>query len=283
MAKVDEYRETLKTLKEWDSFLLRESGLPGKRANLELAQAVADEGSEELFERYLTFDPGKAPVNSPHEFLAFCGVVGLGRLLAEGKMGVLETLRPYASDPRWRIREGVAMALQRFGQVDMDSLLQEMEKWSKGNLLEKRAAAAALCEPKLLREEQHIERVLQILDEITASVQSIEDRKSDEFKALRKGLGYCWSVAVVALPEEGKKRMERWFSSDDKDVLWIMRENLKETANPHGCRVGGELEGKTENVRGGCCLRICGYGSSGPMPSSRDDIRHCGLRKEKDV
>lgn len=78
-----------------------------------------------------------------------------------------------------------------------------------------------------MREGKHIKIVLRILDEITASIQSVEDRKSDEFKALRKGLGYCWSVAVAALPEEGKKRMERWFSSDDKDVLWIMRENLK--------------------------------------------------------
>ncbi len=227
MTKVGEYRQTLKTLEDWDLFLLRESGLPGRRANLELAQAVADEGSEELFERYLAFDPGKAPVNSPQEFLAFCGVVGLGRLLSEGKMELLKTLRPYASDPRWRIREGVAMALQRLGQGDMDALLQEMEKWSQGNLLEKRAAAAALCEPNLLREEQHTARVLQILDQITASIQPVEDRKSDEFKALRKGLGYCWSVAVVALPEEGKKTMEGWFSSHDKDVLWIMKENLR--------------------------------------------------------
>jgi hypothetical protein len=227
MSKADEYRETLRTLEDWDSFLLKESGLPGPRGNLELAQAVADEGDKELFERYLSFDPGKAPVNSPHEFLAFCGVVGLGRLLSEGKMEVVKTLRPYASDPRWRIREGVAMALQRLGQVDMGSLLPEMGQWSKGNLLEKRAAAAALCEPALLREEKHIQKVLQILDEITASIQRVGDRKSDEFKALRKGLGYCWSVAIVALPEEGKKRMERWFSSDDQDVLWIMKENLR--------------------------------------------------------
>ena len=119
------------------------------------------------------------------------------------------------------------MALQRLGQVDMDSLLPEMEEWGRGNLLEKRAAAAALCEPNLLREEKHIQKVLQLLDGITASIQRVEDRKNDKFKALRKGLGYCWSVAVVALPEEGKKKMERWFSSNDQDVLWIMRENWR--------------------------------------------------------
>jgi hypothetical protein len=40
-------------------------------------------------------------------------------------------------------------------------------------------------------------------------------------------LGYCWSVAVAALPEEGKKMMEKWLADDDKAVIWIMKENLR--------------------------------------------------------
>jgi hypothetical protein len=136
-------------------------------------------------------------------------------------------LRRQASDPRWRTREGVAMALQRWGDADMDALLREMESWGAGDPLEQRAAAAALCEPRLLHAERHAAQVLQILDRITASVQGREERTSDEFKALRKGLGYCWSVAVAALPAKGKPAMERWFSSGDRDVRWIMRENLK--------------------------------------------------------
>ena len=227
MKKVDSYREVLRALEDWGDFLLQESRLPGPRANLELAHAVAEEGDEKLFERCLSFDAQKAPTNSPYEFLACCGVLGLGKLLSEGKMEVLETLRLSASDPRWRIREVVAMALQRLGEVDMDALLEEMEQWSKGNLLERRAAAAALCEPKLLREEEQIERVLRMLDGITASVQYAENRKAEAFKALRKGLGYCWSVAVAALPEAGKRVMEQWFASGDRDVRWIMKENLK--------------------------------------------------------
>jgi hypothetical protein len=227
MGKRDDYRATLRTLKQWDAFLLQESGLPGPRGNLELAQAVADEGDEALFRRYLSFTPERAPANSPEEFLAFCGVVGLGRLLAEGKRDVLEALRRQASDPRWRTREGVAMALQRWGDVDMGALLREMETWCAGNPLEQRAAAAALCEPRLLREERYAAQALEILDRITASILGLAERKSDEFKALRKGLGYCWSVAVAALPEKGKPAMESWFSSSDADVRWIMKENLK--------------------------------------------------------
>jgi len=227
VSKVEHYRQILHTLDEWDPFLLQESGLPGPRANLELLQAVADEGSETQFCRWLTLGPDRAPVNSPEQFLAVCGVVGLGRLLAEGDRTVLPILRGYASDPRWRMREGVAMALQRLGDRDMDALLAEMEGWSRGNWLEKRAAAAGLCEPRLLTRPEHAQRVLQILDGITTSVAAAEDRKSDTFKTLRQALGYCWSVAVAALPAEGKATMEKWLPVADPDVAWIMKENLK--------------------------------------------------------
>jgi hypothetical protein len=227
MKKTDYYRQILHTLEVWDSFLLQESGLPGPRGNLELVQVVADEGDEALFWRYLGFGPDVAPTNSAQEFLAVCGVVGLGRLLTEGQMEVLDTLRRCASDPRWRVREGVAMALQRWGEQDMEALLREMTVWSQGSFLEQRAAVAALCEPKLLKDPQHSKDVLQILDQVMALLTKVEDRKSDDFKVLRKGLGYCWSVAVAALPEAGKPLLEKWLTSEDKDVLWIMRENLK--------------------------------------------------------
>jgi hypothetical protein len=60
-----------------------------------------------------------------------------------GPRGNLElVLRRCASDPRWRLREGVTMALQRIGEADMDGLLVEMDDWSRGTPLEQRAAAA---------------------------------------------------------------------------------------------------------------------------------------------
>jgi len=226
VKKKDIYRQKLQQLQEWDSYLLKNSGLPGPRGNLELANAVADEGTPELFKRYRSYSASNAPTNTPQEFLAFCGVLGLGRLLSEGGTEQLKNLRPSASDPRWRIREAVAMALQRLGQTNMPQLLKEMKTWSKGNLLERRAAAAALCEPRLLGKPAHVKSIFEILDGITASILRVDDRRSDDFIALRKGLGYCWSVAVAALPAEGKKRMEKWFANPDKDIRWIMKENL---------------------------------------------------------
>lgn len=226
-SKGDAYREQLRMLDAWDDFLLRESGLPGRRANIELAHAVAQEGDETLFRRFLTFDAGKAPTNSPYEFLAFCGVLGLGQLLLQERHEVLPILRNHASDPRWRIREAVAMALQCWGRRVMEPLLREMEGWSHGNVLERRAAVASVCEPGLLKKEGDVERVLKLLETVTLSIQRIDDRQSDEFKALRKGLSYCWSIAVAAFPIVGKQFMERWFGSDDPDIVWIMKENLK--------------------------------------------------------
>jgi hypothetical protein len=231
MGKIDVYQQKLRALAHWDTFLLQESGLPGPRGNLELAQVVAAEGDRLLFERYLSYNAEQAPTNTPQEFLAFCGVLGLGRLCAGGERELLETLRAYAADPRWRIREAVAMGLQYLGEVDMDALLVEMERWSQGTFLEQRAAAAALCHPQLLQQEDQVKRVLQLLDSITASLQSVQElgsgeRKSDEFRALRKGLAYCWSVSVSALPDHGKEKMERWFASEDRDVRWIMKQNL---------------------------------------------------------
>jgi len=232
VTKSDQYRARLHSLESWDAYLLQESGLPGPRGNLELAQAVADEGDQALFLRYLTYTSVQAPVNSPYEFLAFCGAVGLGRVIAENggisaNRELVEVLRRCASDPRWRLREGVAMALQRIGEADMDGLLVEMDDWSRGTPLEQRAAAAALCEPRLLGQALQVRQVLQILDHITASITDVQERRSPDFLALRKGLGYCWSVAVAALPDEGKAYMERWLANPDKDIHWIIRENLK--------------------------------------------------------
>jgi len=227
MIKADEYRKKLRTLASWDAYLLKESGLPGPRGNLELAQVVADEGARDLFERYTAYTVDQAPVNSPYEFLAFCGVVGLGRLLAEGEVNLLKTLRTHASDPRWRVREAVAMALQRLGDKNMDQLLAGMQEWSTGTPLEQRAAAAALCEPRLLGQARHVRIVFQILDRITASLQKSETHPREDILVLRKGLGYCWSVAVAALPEEGKSFMEKWLVATNKDIQWIMQENLK--------------------------------------------------------
>ena len=229
MTKRDTYVQTLASLSNWDAYLLKESGLPGPRANLELVQAAADQGTAEQFHRWLALGPADTPPKTALEFLPVCGAVGLGRLLAEGQPDVLTELRKHASDPRWRVREGVAMALQRWGDADMGALLKAMPEWAGGAWLEQRAVAAGLCEPRLLHASQHAKAVLKLLDKITHAVAKASPaaRTGGDFKALRQALAYCWSVAVAAAPEAGQPAIEHWLASPDPDVAWLMRENLK--------------------------------------------------------
>jgi predicted NAD/FAD-dependent oxidoreductase len=102
-----------------------------------------------------------------------------------------------------------------------------MRRWAHGAPLERRAAVAALCEPRLLRKPDHVREVLALLARVTAELPELDDRRSDEFRTLRKTLGYAWSVAIVALPEKGKPLFEQLLTSDDADIGWVARENLR--------------------------------------------------------
>jgi len=72
-VRQEEYRRTLTSMKsdgvDWVPFLLKESRLPGPRGNLELAQAVADEGDSETFLKLLSLSPSSAE-DPRAEFLA---------------------------------------------------------------------------------------------------------------------------------------------------------------------------------------------------------------------
>jgi hypothetical protein len=233
MTRVEEYARALAGLDDPEPYLLEHSGLPGPRGNIELARAAADVRSAAELRRWASIDAEAAPTGGAEEFLSFCGVLGLGRLLAEGDAAALDELREHAEDRRWRVREAVAMALQRWGEADFGALAAAMARWARGSLLARRAAAAALCEPALLTDDARVAAVIAVLDEATAGVTAAdrEARRSDEYRALRKGLGYCWSVAVAAAPEVGRPAFEvlvdRAVASEDRDLRWIARENLR--------------------------------------------------------
>jgi len=215
--RAERYRAELRALRVWEPYLRRNSGLPGPRANLELVAAVGDEAPAELLWRLS---------GSDDEFLALCGTAGLGRLAAANPPQVIARLRELAGDARWRVREAVAIALQRLGSDDMEMLLREMRAWSEDGPFVQRAAAAGLCEPALLKRQADVAVVLKILDRITQSMAGSSERRTDGFKALRKALGYCWSVAAAASPPLGMPYIERWSRSTDPDVQWVMRTNM---------------------------------------------------------
>ncbi len=216
-GRVVGYRAELRALQDWEPYLKKHSGLPGARANLELVEAVGDEADADRLWRMSA---------SSDEFLALCGTAGLGRVALMEPATVITWLKELASDPRWRVREGVAIALQRIGREDMSHLITEMQAWSAEGPYVQRAAAAGLCEPALLKTREHAVETLVILDNITTSLAASRERKEDGFRVLRKALGYCWSVVAAAAPENALPYFEKWIQSTDKDVAWVIKSNL---------------------------------------------------------
>ncbi len=155
MSSIETCRAALIALPaaDWEPYLLAHANLPGPRGGLELAAAAADLGDEAQFRGWAALGPDVAPENTPGCFLACCGVVGLGAVMA--RRGDPPVVAPSAA-------------------------------------VTPNGAGTEATPLRLLR-----------------------------------ALAYCWSVAVAALPDAGKPLMEVWLASDDPDIRWIMRENLK--------------------------------------------------------
>lgn len=226
MSRIDDYRAELRALptSHWAVYLTVHSGLPGPRGNIELAKALAEEADPATLDALITTDD---------EYLVFCGVVGLGRQLAAGAgHDVVQRLRGHAADDRWRVREAAAMALQRLGDDDLDRMLDIATVWADDpDPLVQRAAAAGVCEPRLLRTPTAAATAVEVCERATKGLAArpADQRRDPRVRALRKGLGYCWSVAVAADPEPGLPRFRALAASTDPDVLWIVRENRKKT------------------------------------------------------
>jgi hypothetical protein len=221
MTKVDRYRRELADIPDWLPYLTENSNLPGPRGILELVAACGEEATEERAEGL---------VATGDEFATVCGLVALGRLFGEGGERHLPVLHSHASDDRWRVREGVAMALQRAADDDPARAFAVCEVWAgDSDPLVRRAAVAAVCEPRLLRDTSYARRALAILTKVTGDLADSppEGRRNPEVRTLRQALGYAWSVAVAALPEEGLPAFQSLESSTDADVAWVCRENRK--------------------------------------------------------
>lgn len=230
------------SVEELAEFLRANSNLPGPRGNLELAFGFASamacgpltQDRWSKLERLLDYPASTAPTNNPDEFLPFCACVALGRFHSQAdeqrRQIVVSSLRSAASDPRWRIREAAAMGLQAIGEHDLGSLRELVATWlPTSTLLEKRAIVAALAHPVLLQEPEFCTWCVSVADRILESVTTIEPqaRRTEELTVLKKGLGYALSVLVVPSPEQGFALLRKWAPVPDRDIRWIVKENLK--------------------------------------------------------
>ena len=219
-------RAALLAAPDREAYLLAESRLPGPRANLELLDAAGDVLDRDTALRLAVQDPAEAPAGTGREFLPCCGLVAVGRLVAEGDAALVALLRTAAGDPRWRVRESVAIALQRWGDADAREMAAAIEPWTNGSPLEARAAVAAICEPRLLGDPEVLAAAVRILDAATGTLAAIPRPRGEPGRVLGAALGYGWSVAVAADPLATLSGFERWVAVDDTDIRRMIRENL---------------------------------------------------------
>jgi hypothetical protein len=122
------------------------------------------------------------------------------------------------------------MALQRLGDANLPRLLTLVVDWvDDQDPLVQRAAAAAICEPRLIRSPGAAATAIEVCRRATDSLarRPASERRDPDVRTLRQGLGYCWSVAVAADPGPGVAAFEKLADSPDADVGWIARENTK--------------------------------------------------------
>jgi hypothetical protein len=224
-------------------YLISHSNLPGPRGNLELAEAFGDVAEDyssthpqemwKLASMFADTSPSEAPVNDPKEFLPFCGTVAMGAIgsvHATFHRKAFNFFKKLANDPRWRTREAVAMGIQKLVAKQSKNTLKGLESWIENSeWLVMRAVAAGVAEPALLKDEQIARSALELHKGIFAQILATRDRKSSEFRTLRQALGYSLSVVICAIPKEGFEYMKQIIDSQDPDVLWVIKENLKKS------------------------------------------------------
>ncbi|MFW9767266.1 MAG: hypothetical protein ACFFF9_13500 [Candidatus Thorarchaeota archaeon] len=223
-------------------YIITNSNLPGPRGNLELASAfeetisnqISKDSVEDLWELcsfMSNISAAEAPVNDPKEFIAFCGTRGLGAIgaaLLEYQEKTLFRLRTLAQDSRWRMREAVAMALQKLLSSGNIKIRKELVDWiEQDDWLVVRAVMTGVAEPSLLMNTGFAEWALDAHTKVLDKIRASSDRKSDEFRTLRKALGYTLSVVVKAIPSTGFRTLEEQIKMNDADIGWIVKENLK--------------------------------------------------------
>lgn len=223
-----------------EAFLKNNSGLPGPRANLKLAEQFAeevmgripDEPAWKLLLEWSRRSEAEAPANDPGEFLPFCAIQAIGAcytaLTAERKKEALPVLKEAMSDPRWRVREAVAIALQRIGEQDFGLLEEWFEDWlEQANALERRAFVATLAHPPLLGNREHALFGLKLAERILQDwAMGLPISEKEEARVLNKGLEYTLSVLVEKEPEEGFAVMRRVAAMNDKQMDRILSANL---------------------------------------------------------
>lgn len=222
-------------------YMLKESHLPGPRANLGLSDSFTGlfykseltDTAWELLNFWANSSEAEVDTNEPRVFLSFCAVRACGAYYGyagEERRGVIRhILKSGMNDSRWRMREAAAMGLQSIGEHDFTLLSQLLDTWKlRANPLEQRAFVAALAHPPLLKVQENNLYCLNLASEIMEGIAKSETIPADpeHFRVLTKGLEYSLSVFVASEPVAGFAMLRNFAQSKDARIVKIVKSNL---------------------------------------------------------
>lgn len=208
-----------------------QSGLPGPRMNTGLALGFAAEcvaigpKVDELVYRMANLHPDEARGASGKEFLSVCGVLAVAARAAAGTPAArdraLALLEDKADDPRFRVRDAVALALATLGEKMKSGLGDRVEPWMD-RYFHAAAVIRALAEPMWL-ETFPIEDYYQPINLLHAAFMLAHDAPRSAFR-------YPGHKALVEALGTVPRAIARRFSQQmfDRYAIWAERVKVPE-------------------------------------------------------
>lgn len=231
-------QEWIQNRESWpllEEYLQLRSGLPGPRANLELAARFArGYARAEISDTAWILLTGWA--EDPGEYLPFCAVQACAAHYSFAdslrRSRIKQMLKQAMNDARWRVRESAAIGLQYVGEYNFPVLQELLDSWRpEATMLEQRAFLAGLAHPPLLKSKDQAQYSLGLAAEITDGI--LEGRAAgydpEHFRVLSKGLEYSLSLFVAAEPEAGFAMLDRLAASGDDRMIRIVKSNLSKS------------------------------------------------------
>jgi len=240
------------------ALLEKHSGLPGPRANLELAAALgdlaagADAAGRRLLLQWARLGPDEAPHGTRAEYVPVAALCALG-VLAVGpseRERYTEVLRAAAIDPRWRMREAAALGLQRLGELDTPGLCALLRPWlADASDLQLRLVMVTVAHPPIL-DDAGVRAVG--WDAAERALERVRGHHTEDAETLRilvAALSFTPSVYAAAEPREGFRRLARWAEAREVAVKKLVVANLRKARLAK--RYPDECERVAETLAGG--------------------------------
>jgi len=223
------------------NYLIENSNLPGRMANLNLISTVADifesngEISKLWYSTLNTWFDIKIDGNSPQTMLVLTALESFGSMYnhvsKKNQLLIEKKMKDSLNDERWRVREIVTESYKRIGLLSYKKLIDLFENIlsNKPTPLEIRGILATVAHPELLVSKEQLDFSQKILELSFNYYLNFDNNKfsKEEKVVLKKGLSFAPSVIVSKNPHTGFLYFEGLIENNNKEIKIIIKTNLK--------------------------------------------------------